>query len=98
MKTYKEEVKKVVDDVICDCCGQSTNTSGNTTHIYPSWAELGAMWGYGCINDGVQYDIDLCEQCFMSVVDFIKKKRKQTLGPFQYPHDHDPLKGKSYFP
>ena len=92
MKTYKEEIRKAVDDVICDCCGRSTNTM----NMGPSWAELNATWGYGSVNDGVQYDIELCESCFSSVIDFIKKKRKQTLGPFKYPYNYDPLNGKSY--
>lgn len=93
MKTYKEEVKKVLDDVLCDCCGQSTNT---IDLVGPSWAELNATWGYGCINDGIQYDIELCENCFLSIIDFIKTKRKNILGPFNYPYDHDPLDGKNY--
>lgn len=92
MRTYKEEIRKVTDDVICDCCGQSTTTM----NMGPSWAELSATWGYGCVNDGMQYDIDLCENCFTDVIGFIKNSRKKILGPFNYPHKHDPLDGKAY--
>lgn len=92
MRTYKEQIRKVTDDVICDCCGQSTTT----INMGPSWAELNATWGYGCINDGMQYNIDLCESCFTDVIDFVKNSRRKILGPFKYPHEHDPLNGKFY--
>lgn len=92
MRTYKEEIRKVVDQVYCDCCGKSTNT----INMGPSWAELNATWGYGCINDGMQYDIDLCENCFTDIITFIKNTRKKILGPFKYPYETDPLNGKCY--
>ena len=94
MKTHKEEIRKVIDNVICDCCGQSTDTM----NMGPSWASLEATWGYGCKYDGMEYNIDLCENCFTEVIDFLKKKRKKILGPFTYPHKEDPLLGTSYFP
>lgn len=92
MRTYKEQVRKVTDDVICDCCGQSTTIM----NMGPSWAELNATWGYGCVNDGMQYDIDLCENCFTDVIGFIKNSRRKILGPFKYPYEYDPLNGKTY--
>ena len=94
MKTYREVIKKEIDDVICDCCGQSSTTM----NIGPSWAELCATWGYGSIHDGDQYDIDICENCFLEILNFIKAKRKKVLGPLKYPYEQDPLKGKRYFP
>lgn len=92
MRTYKEEIRKVVDQVYCDCCGKSSNI----INMGPSWAELNATWGYGCINDGMQYDIDLCENCFTDVIGFIKNSRRKILGPFKYPYETDPLNGKCY--
>ena len=94
MKTYKEEIRKVIDNVNCDSCGKSTNTM----NMGPSWATLGATWGYGCKDDGMEYDIDLCEDCFAEVLHFIKDKKRKVLGTFNYPYDHDPLNGKRYFP
>jgi hypothetical protein len=46
----------------------------------------------------MEYDIDLCEDCFTEVLHFIKDKKRKVLGPFDYPYDHDPLNGKRYFP
>lgn len=94
MKTYKKKTVKVLDKIHCDCCGQSTDTM----NMGPSWASLEATWGYGCKYDGMEYNIDLCENCFVDVLDFIKDKRQKVLGPFKYPHEYDPLNGKSYMP
>ena len=93
MKIYREVVRKEIDDVICDCCGQSSDTM----NMGPSWASLEATWGYGCKDDGMNYDIDLCENCFIEVLRFIKEKRRKVLGPLKYPYEKDPLNGERYF-
>jgi len=91
VKIWKKKTIKVVDDVRCDSCGKST------TNCYsPDYATLEGCWGYGSKNDGTKYHVDLCENCFFDVLDFIKKKRKEVLGPFNYPYDNDPLEGTEY--
>lgn len=100
MKTYKKKLTKVVDQILCDCCGQSCTKEVPT--IKPSfdheYATIKATWGYFSKQDGNQFDIEICEHCFNEVIDFLKKKRKTILGPLNYPYDYDPLEGKSYFP
>jgi hypothetical protein len=93
MKTYKEKTVTVVDDIKCDACGASTT---NPHSERPDFATLEASWGYGSINDGMTFDIQVCENCFLSVIDFIKSERKKVLGPCNYPHYYDPLNGKQY--
>lgn len=93
MKTFKEQLKRVVDDVCCDACGKSTTIN---TNIGPDYATLESCWGYGSEKDGTKYNIELCETCFSEVLSFIKEKRRQVLGPFKYPHDVDPLEGIEY--
>jgi hypothetical protein len=93
MRTWKTKTTKVVDDVHCDACGKSTT---NNTNIGPDYATLESCWGYGSVNDGSKYNIDLCEECFFEVLNFIKEKRRQVLGPFQYPYPNDPLDGQTY--
>jgi len=93
MKTFKEQLRRVVDNVHCDCCGRSTT---HYSEIGPDYATLESCWGYGSINDGTKYNIDLCESCFFEVLGFIKQKRKSVLGPFNYPYDNDPLDGVKY--
>lgn len=96
MRTYKTEPKKVVDEILCDVCGEScTITEPVGDHEY---AELIATWGYFSDQDGKQFNIDLCENCFNDVLIFIKNQRKIILGPFNYPHKIDPLEGTCYFP
>ena len=95
MKTYKKKTVKVVDQVLCDCCGQSTT---NIEQIGPDYATLESCWGYGSPNDGVKYDIQLCENCFYDILKTIRQKRQKVLGPFNFPYEKDPLEGKRYFP
>jgi hypothetical protein len=92
MRTWKNKIVQEIDDVYCDVCGKSATTM----NMGPSWAELGACWGYGSIHDGYKYDIDICENCFVDVINFIKEQRRKVLGPFNYPHDNDPLDGQTY--
>jgi hypothetical protein len=93
VKTYKKKTVKVVDQVLCDCCGQSTT---NIEQIGPDYATLESCWGYGSPNDGVKYDIQLCENCFYDILKTIRQKRQKTLGIFKYPHDVDPLNGITF--
>ena len=44
MKTYKTETVEVIDDVLCDCCGESTTIN---TNVGPDYATLEGCWGYG---------------------------------------------------
>jgi hypothetical protein len=90
MRTFKEEVRKVLSDVSCDICGKSTT---NYKEVGPDYATLESCWGYGSTNDGSKYEIHICEFCFDETLEFLKQKRKSVLGPFNYPFDNDPLDG-----
>ena len=100
MRTYKKKLTKVIREILCDCCGQSCTKEVPT--IKPSfdheYAKIEATWGYFSKQDGMQYDIEICESCFNEVLQSIKKIRKRILGSLNYPHDIDNLEGKSYFP
>jgi hypothetical protein len=91
MRTFKEEVRKVLDDINCDVCGKSTT---NYKEVGPDFATLESYWGYGSTNDGSKYEIHICELCFDETIDFLKQKRKSILGPFSYPFSIDPLNGE----
>lgn len=92
MKLYKNKLQKTLDDVVCDVCGKHcTNPIGIES------ATIEAVWGYGSHHDGYQFDIDLCEDCFFTIIDHLKQRRKL------YPNtdanlyaNHDPLIGKQY--
>ena len=92
MKTYKKKTVKVVDQILCDCCGQSC--SNEYDHEF---ATIEAKWGYWAKQDGTVYDIQICEHCFNEVLQCMKKIRKRILGSLKYPHNTDSLEGKNYF-
>ena len=94
MRTYKTKPKKVIDDVVCDCCGKSTT---NIEQVGPDYATLKSCWGYGSLYDGIKYDIQFCEICFGEILETIKQKRKNILGSLRYPYFNDPLNGTTYF-
>ena len=87
MKTYKTVEKKVVDRIYCDLCG-SCCTDDNCGDEY---ATLEAMWGYCSSKDGSKFDIQICERCFDETLEWMRKKRKFYLEPFNYPYETDPL-------
>ena len=90
MRTFKEEIRKVLSDVSCDICGKSTTIYKD---VGPDYATLESYWGYGSSNDGSKYEIHICEFCFDETLEFLKQKRKSVLGPFSYPFKPDPLEG-----
>jgi hypothetical protein len=92
MKTYKIVERKVEDGVYCDVCGNPCSIE----QIGNEYATLEAIWGYGSKYDGTKFDIQICEKCFDDTLDWIKKRRKQNLGPFNYPYSKDPLEGERY--
>lgn len=96
MRIYKTEPKKVVDEILCDCCGESCRVTEPVVEY--EYATIEATWGYFSDQDGSQFNIDLCENCFNDVLSFIKNQRRKVLGPFTYPHKTDPLEGTCYFP
>ena len=87
MRTFKNKTIKVFDKTYCDLCGECCTDENFGTEC----ATLEALWGYNSSKDGSKYEIHLCEQCFDETLQLIKKRRKQYLGPFKYPYEHDPL-------
>lgn len=91
MKTYKKVTKTVEDCVYCDICSKNCSID----NFDNEYATLEALWGYGSKRDGEKFDIQICENCFNDVLNWMKNKRQEYLSPFTYPHDKDPLKGQS---
>ena len=59
---------KVITDVVCDVCNQSTELE---------FATLSAHWGYGSTHDGERYELQLCKKCFFLCTGDIKKRAKR---------------------
>lgn len=67
MKKYFK--KNNLKEVICDSCKNSCKKEFDF-----EYATLNAHWGYGSKKDGDVYQIDLCEDCFDKISDFLKIK------------------------
>lgn len=92
MRTYKQVLKQVPDNIFCDVCGM------NCTY-HPWGTECGfldASWGYNSQKDESKYDIHLCEKCFDNTIDFLRQMRSQypsVISNIQ--HNKDPFDGIS---
>lgn len=67
MKNFKEVKSFNVVSVTCDVCNCNCTKEYNTES-----AHIDVEWGYESKNDGDVYDIDLCESCFLKMVDHLK--------------------------
>lgn len=88
MKNYKLKKISTLESITCDVCGAScTTTNAFVEHEY---ATLEATWGYFSKQDGTQYDIHLCENCFMITISFLRNQRSQNIPVPQ----NDPFNGR----
>jgi len=88
MRTYKNKTIKVLDQTICDVCGKTCTDDFYNNHEN---ATLEAHWGYNTSRDGQKFEIHLCENCFGNTLGFLRQKRQDFLGTFNYPYTKDPL-------
>lgn len=67
-KKLKKEVS-VLEDVICDSCGQSCLDKVGMNFEF---IEMKANWGYGSKKDMEQWTAQVCEKCVDEKLSFIK--------------------------
>lgn len=70
-----EKIIDTVEDILCDMCGGSCKTPEDG---YVNSANLSANWGYGSLQDGKSYNIDLCEKCFNKTIAALRGWRRQS--------------------
>lgn len=56
MRTYKEKVIRVKDEVYCNCCGRKLENE--------DFLEVEKQWGYFSKKDGTKESFELCEACY----------------------------------
>jgi protein-arginine kinase activator protein McsA len=77
-KTIKvEEEKQVIEDVICNMCGETCvtyrgRTDGEVYEVDGLSAVVCGGWGSKIIGDTVEYKWDLCEKCTMDIIEKLK--------------------------
>ena len=79
MKIREKRLVETVIDRVCDVCRQSVLIEINSDR-FEECAELSADWGYGSGQDGNSYRLDLCENCFDSVITTLKARRETITG------------------
>lgn len=82
MRIYKQELKPVTSDCICDICNKSCIASipGIELSLSGLLIESGcleAYWRYGSKRDGDKVFYDLCEECVYKLVDYIENHLKK---------------------
>ncbi len=79
MKIIKKIMRevKVIDDIICDCCGKSTRVAEADDEIDSSgewmfnYIEFKDRFGYYSQKDNDEYMAHICEKCFDEKFHFI---------------------------
>jgi hypothetical protein len=79
MKIREKRLVETVVDRVCDVCQKSLLIEINNDR-FEECAELKAEWGYGSGQDGISYHLDLCENCFNSVITILKDRRETITG------------------
>lgn len=70
-KTYSYDS---IQDIICDCCGESCKKKLHPKMKEFEFATLNASWGYCSDSDGKKYRIELCEDCFYDTIAHLKSR------------------------
>lgn len=72
MRTYKKQYRQVPDKIICDVCGSNCTDDNCGTEC----AFIDALWGYCSKKDGSKFDIQICEVCFDSTIEYLRNRHK----------------------
>ena len=62
MRFYKDKEKKMLEKVLCNCCGRELNMTG--CHISEGVMHVCKDWGYFSEKDLVRHEFDMCESCY----------------------------------
>lgn len=62
MRFYKDKEKKILEKVLCNCCGRALSLSGG--HVTEGVLHVHKEWGFFSDKDLLCHEFDLCEQCY----------------------------------
>lgn len=66
MRFYKDKEKKILEKVLCNCCGRELSVKGN--NLQEGVLHVGQDWGFFSEKDLIHHEFDLCEQCYDKMV------------------------------
>ncbi len=71
IKTHKEQFiasQDIIDDIICNCCGESiTELDQNSDYLH-----IEKDWGYFSPFDLENHKFDICDKCYTSFIGTFK--------------------------
>jgi len=70
MRVYKEQRVpcKILQSVTCNLCGKEDRND----LMLPSTEEFEVTWGYGSRLDNNTYKFDICDECFLALINMFK--------------------------
>lgn len=84
IKTHNEKIevdKEILDDIICNKCGESCKDSSGMN--YEGLIEASVEGGYASkLGDTVRYTFSLCENCLSALFDTFKFDPSKNYGLF----------------
>ena len=62
MRFYKDKEKKILEKVLCNCCGRELAMTGH--HVSEGVLHVSQDWGFFSEKDLLHHEFDMCEQCY----------------------------------
>ena len=66
MRFYKDKEKKILEKVLCNCCGRELSMTGR--HVAEGVLHVRKDWGFFSEKDLVRHEFDVCEQCYDKMI------------------------------
>ena len=62
MRFYKDKEKKMLEKVLCNCCGRELVMTGR--YVAEGVMHVCKDWGFFSEKDLVRHEFDMCEHCY----------------------------------
>ena len=66
MRFYKDKERKILEKVLCNCCGRELAMTGR--HVAEGVMRVQQDWGYFSSRDLVRHEFDMCEACYDKMI------------------------------
>ena len=66
MRFYKDKEKKILEKVLCNCCGRELSMTGRL--VAEGVLHVRKDWGFFSEKDLVRHEFDVCEQCYDKLI------------------------------
>ncbi len=66
MRFYKDKEKKMLEKVLCNCCGRELQMTGR--HVAEGVLHVSKDWGFFSEKDLVRHEFDMCESCYDKMI------------------------------